>query len=115
MVLIPKILHVPESLDQKHFTLYERRGFSSNKQALAVAYHPLSDAPSRSVIEADALCVSGVYIDTLTNITRETAPDLETIRTVARGQGRKWAINSKHKYFTRESFGDGINRTAVLT
>ena len=114
MVPIPKTLHVPENLKRFHFTLYDRRGIPSNKQALTVAYHHLGDALSRSFIEADALYVSGVYIDTLIHIMRETGPDLETIRTVARGQGRKWAINSKHKYFTGESFGDAINRIAVL-
>lgn len=114
MVPIPKILHVPENLDQRRFMPYDRRGIPSNRQALTVAYHPLGDAPSRSFIEADALCVSGVYIDTLIDIMRETGPDPETIRTAARRQGRKWAINSKHKYFTGESFGDAINRTEVL-
>ena len=114
MVPIPKILHVPENLDRKRFTIYDKRGVSSDKETLAAAFRPLSNAPSRSFIKGDTLCASGVYIDIIKDIIRATSPDLEAIHAAAREKGRKWAIDSKHKYFTGESFSDAIKRTAVL-
>ena len=93
---------------------YDKRGVPSNKEAQIAAYRPLGDAPSRSFIDDNMLCTSGVYIDTLKDIIRNTGPDLEVIRTIAREKGRKWAQDSRHKYFTGEGFGDAINRTNVL-
>lgn len=55
-----------------------------------------------------------MYIDTLKDIVKNTGPDLEVIRTVGREKGRKWAQDSRYKYFTGESFADAINRTTVL-
>ena len=111
---VPKILHVPENLDRKGLVFYDKRGIPSNKEARIAAFRPLGDAPSRSFIEDNTLCTSGVYIDTLKDVVRNTGPDLEVIRAVAREKGRKWAIDSKHKYFTGESYADAINRTTVL-
>ena len=93
---------------------YDRGGVPSNKEVLIAAYRPLGDAPSRSFIEDNMLCTSGVYVDTLKDVIQNTGPDLEVIRAVGREKGRKWAIDSKHKYFTGESFADAINRTIVL-
>jgi Heterokaryon incompatibility protein (HET) len=114
IVPIPKILHVPENLDQRQLTFYDKRGIPSNKEALIAAYRPLGVAPSRSFIQGNTLYLSGVYIDVLKDIILNTGPDLEAVRAVAREKGHKWAIDSKHKYFTGESFGDAINRTTVL-
>jgi hypothetical protein len=114
IVPIPKILHVPENLDRKGLMFYDKRGVPSNKEALIAAYRPLGDAPSRSFIEDNTLCVSGVYIDILKDIIPNTGPDLEAVRAVAREKGRKWAIDSRHKYFTGESYADAIKRTTVL-
>jgi len=114
IVPIPKILHVPENLDKKHLTFYDKRGIPSNKEVLIAAYRPLGDAPSRSFIEGNTLYVSGVYIDTLKDIIPNTGPDLEAVRAVGREKGRMWAIDTKHKYFTGESFADAINRTMAL-
>ena len=55
-----------------------------------------------------------MYIDALKDIIPNTGPDFEAARAVARETGLKWAVDSKHKYFTGESFGDAINRTLVL-
>ena len=114
VIPLPKILHVPENLDQRRLTIYDRRGVPSNREAIVTAYRPLGDTPSRSFIQGSTLYASGVYIDILIDIMRETGPNPETIRAVAREKGRKWAIDSKHRYFTGESFGDAITRTAVL-
>jgi len=104
IVPIPKILHVPENLDRKGLVFYDKRSIPSNKEALIAAYRPLGDAPSRSFIKDNTLCVSGVYIDILKDIIPNTGPDLEAIR----------VIDSKHKYFTGESYADAIKRTIVL-
>jgi hypothetical protein len=114
IVPIPKILHVPENLDRKGLMFYDKHGIPSNKEALIAAYRPLGDAPSRSFIKDNTLCVSGVYIDILKDIIPNAGPDPEAIRAVAREKGRKWAIDSKQKYFTGESFADAISRTLVL-
>ena len=115
VVPLPKIMHVPENLDQKKgFIIYDKRGIPSNKEPLIAAYRPLGDAPSRSFIQNITLYASGVYIDILIDIMRETGPNRETIMAVAREQGRNWAIDSKHKYFTGEDFANAMKRTAVL-
>lgn len=114
IVPIPKILHVPENQDRKGMVFYDKRGIPSNKEALIAAYRPLGDAPSRSFIEDNTLCTSGAYIDTLKDVIKNTGPDLEVIRANAKEKGRKWAVDSKHKYFTGESFADAISRTSVL-
>ncbi|MCJ1315427.1 hypothetical protein MMC15_000746 [Xylographa vitiligo] len=111
---IPKILHVPENLDRRAFKPYDKRGVPSNKEALTAVYQTLGDAPSRSYIVNGTLCVSGVYIDIIKDIIINTGPDLEAIRTVAREKGRKWDIESKHKYFTGETYVNAMNRTVVL-
>ena len=111
---IPKILHVPEDLDHKRLAIYDRRGIPSNKEAQIAAYRPLEGIPPRFVINHHTLSVSGAYIDDLKDIIRNTGADLETIRSVGREKGRKWAIDSQHRYFTGEAFGDAIQRTAVL-
>ena len=114
IVPIPKILHVPENLDRKAVVFYDKRGVPSNKEALIAAYRPLGDAPSRSFIEDNTLCTSGVYVDTLKDVIKNTGPDLDVIRAIATEKGRKWAVDSKHKYFTGETFGDAMLRTSVL-
>jgi hypothetical protein len=117
IVPIPKILHVPENLDRKGLMFYDKHGIPSNKEALIAAYRPLGDAPSRSFIKDSTLCVSGVYIDILKDISSYTGPDPEANQAIGREKGekgRKWAIDSKHKYFTGESFADAISRTLVL-
>ena len=111
---IPKVLHVPENLEQTVFTFYDKRGIPSNKEALIAAYRPLVETPSRSFIDDNMLCVCGVYIDVLKDIISNTGPDLETVRGVARKIGGKWAMDAKRQYFTSESFADAINRTIVL-
>ena len=109
-----KMLHVPENLDQKAVVFYDRSGVPSNREAQIAAYRPLNDTPSRSFIDNNTLCASGVYIDTLKDITQNTGPDLEVIRTIGKEKGRKWAQDSRHEYFTSESFADAINRTTAL-
>ena len=111
---IPKNLYVPENVGRKGLTFYDKRGITSNKEAPIAAYNPLGNAPSRSFIMDSKLCVSGVYLDVLQDIIKNTGPDLEAIRAAAREQGFKWATASKHKYFTGESYVDAMNRTAVL-
>ncbi|KAK0516572.1 hypothetical protein JMJ35_001175 [Cladonia borealis] len=114
---IPKILHVPEkNQDRRAVVFYDKRGTPSNKEALIAAYRPLGDAPSRSFIEDEdnTLCTSGVYIDTLKDVIKNTGPGLEVIRAIAEEKGRKWAVNSMQKYFTGESFADAISQTSVL-
>ena len=112
---IPKLLHVPEKTqDRKAIVFYDRRGTPSNKEALIAAYRPLGDTPSRSFIEDNTLCVSGVYIDTLKDIIKNTGPDLNLIRSIAEEKGRAWAVDSQHRYFTGETFSDAIKRTSVL-
>ena len=111
IVPLPKILHVPEDLDRTRLTIYDKRGVPSNKEALIAAYRPLGDAPSRSFVQNNTLYASGVYVDVLIDIMREIGPNPEAIQAVA---GCKWAIDPKHRYFTGESFGDAITRTAVL-
>ena len=54
-------------------------GVPSIKEALVAAYRRLSDAPSRSFTEDPTLCTSGVYIDTLKDIIKNTGPDLQVI------------------------------------
>ena len=54
-------------------------GVPSNKEALVAAYRRLSDAPSRSFIKDPTLFTSGVYIDTLKDIIKNTGPDLQVI------------------------------------
>ena len=114
IVPIPKILYAPESRDRRAVVPYDMRGVPSNKEALVAAYRPLGDAPSRSFIEYHTLCTSGVYIDTLKDIIKNTGPDLQVIRAIGEEKGRKWAVDSKHKYFTGESFRNAIDRTSVL-
>lgn len=111
---VPKTLHVPENPDRKAVVFYDRSGVPSNKEAQIAAYRPLGDAPSRSFIDDNTLCTSGVYIDTLKDIIKNTGPDLEVIQSIGREKGRKWAQDSRHKYFTGESFADAITRTTVL-
>ncbi|MCJ1434679.1 hypothetical protein MMC27_004048 [Xylographa pallens] len=111
---VPKNLYFPENVGRKGLTFYDKRGIPSNKEALVAAYNPLGNAPSRSFIMDNKLCVSGVYLDVLQDIIKNTGPDLEAIRAVAREQGFKWATASKHKYFTGESYVGAMNRTAVL-
>lgn len=110
---IPKILHVPRNLDMKGLPFHDEHGVPSNETLIA-AYHPLGDTPSRSFIKNNMLCASGVYVDVLKDIVPNTGPDLKAMLAVGREKGRQWAIESKHKYFTGESFGDAINRTLVL-
>jgi hypothetical protein len=71
---------------------------------LVAAYHPLGDTPSRSFIKGNTLSASGVYIDSLKDIVLGTGPNLEAFKATAREKGRRWAVDSKHKYFTGESF-----------
>ncbi len=111
---VPKTLYVPENLDRRAFVFYDKRGVPSNKEALIAAYRPLGDAPSRSFIEDNTLWASGVYIDTLKDVAKNTGPDLEVIRAVGLAKRRKWAEDSKHLYFRGESFADAIDRTTVL-
>ena len=111
---VPKILHVPKNLDRRALVVYDKRGFPSNNEALTVAYRPLGDAPSRSYIEENTLCTSGVNVDTLNDVIKGTGLDLELFRATGNGKRRKWAEGSKHKYFTGESFADAIDRTSVL-
>ena len=111
---VPKTLHVPDNLDQKAVVSYDRSGVPSNREAQIAAYRPLDDAPSRSFIDNNTLCPSGMYIDALKDIIKNTGPDLEVIRTIGKEKGRKWAQDSRHKYFTSESFADAINRTSAL-
>ena len=114
IVPVPKILHVPENLDRRAVMPYDKRGVLSNEEAFVAAYRPLGDTPSRSFIENHTLCASGVYIDTLKDIIKNTGPDLQVIRAIREEKGSKWAADSKHKYFTDESFGDAIDRTTIL-
>ena len=96
-------------------TFYDKRSISSTNEARIAVYCPLGDAPSRSFIKDNTLFVSGVYIDVLKDIIRDTGPeDLEARKAVAREKGRKWAIETKSKYFTGEGLTDAINRTFVL-
>ena len=113
IVPIPKVLHVPEKLN-RGLTFYDKRGIPSKKGALTVAYSPLGDAPSGSFIMDNTLCASGVYIDVIKDMIPDTGQDLEAIRAVGREKGRKWAIDSKHIYFTGESYADAVNKTLVL-
>lgn len=76
---VPKTLHVPGNPDRKAVVFYDRRGIPSNKEAHIAAYRPLGDAPSRSFINDNRLCTSGVYVDTLKDIVKNTGPDLEVI------------------------------------
>ncbi len=110
---IPKILHVPEEPQLPRFKWYDRHDTPRN-ETLVAAYRPLGDTPSRSLIEGNTLSVNGVYIDLLKDIIPETGPNPEAIQATAREKGRKWAVDSKHKYFTGESFGDAIQHTCVL-
>ena len=111
IVPVPKILHVPE--EKKDFTVYKSR-IASNQEALIAAYRPLGEAPSRSFIEDRTLFVSGVFIDIIKDIIPNTGPDLEVVRAVGKEKGRQWAIDSKHNYFTGESYADVIKRTPAL-
>ncbi|MCJ1397393.1 hypothetical protein MMC11_000586 [Xylographa trunciseda] len=111
---IPKILHVPEIIEERRFVFLDKSGIPSSNGALIAAYNPLGNAPSRSFIEDNTLCVSGVYIDLLQDIIKNTGPNLEAIRAAGREQGRKWAIDSKHTYFTGERYADAINATVLL-
>ena len=90
---VPKTLHVPENLDRKAVVFYDRRGIPSNKEAQIAAYRPLGDAPSRSFIDDNTLCTSGVYIDTLKDIIKNIGPDLEVIRTIA--QRKRTQVGSR--------------------
>ena len=114
IVPVPKILHVPENLERRAIVVYDKRGVPKNKEALMAAYRPLGDAPSRSFIEDDMLCTSGVYIDILKDVCKLTGPDPQAINAIGPEKRRKWAVDSKHKYFTGESFADAIDRTFVL-
>jgi hypothetical protein len=111
---IPKILHVPEEPQLPRFKWYDRHDTPRNNETLVAAYRPLGDTPSRSFIEGNTLSVSGVYIDFLKDIIPETGPNPEAIQATAREKGRKWAVDSKHKYLTGESFGDAIQHNCVL-
>ena len=111
---IPKMLHVPENVDPKALTIYDKRAVPSNNEKMIAAYRPLGDAPSRSFIDDKTLCVSGVNIDIVKDMIPETGPDINAIRAIGREKGRTWAIESKHKYFTGESYADAINRSLVL-
>ena len=111
---IPKILHVREEPQLPRFKWYNRHDTPRNNETLVAAYRPLGDTPSRSFIEGNTLSVSGVYIDSLKDIVLETGPNLEAIQATAREKGRKWAVDSKHKYFTGESFSNAIQHSRVL-
>ena len=107
IVPVPKILHVPENLDRRAVIPYDKRGVPR-------AYRPLGDTPSRSFIEDHKLCITGVFIDTVKDIIKNTGPDLQVIQAIREEKGRKRAVDSKDKYFTGESFSDAIDRTTVL-
>jgi hypothetical protein len=55
-----------------------------------------------------------VYIDSLKDISLSTGPNPKAIQATAREKGSKWAIDSKHKYFTGESFANAAHHTCVL-
>jgi hypothetical protein len=112
---IPKILHVPEEPQLPRFKLYHRPDpIPRNNETLVAAYRPLGDTPSRSLIEGNTLSVSGVYIDSLKDIIPKTGPNPEAIQATAREKGRKWAVDSKHKYFTGESYHTAALHNCVL-
>ena len=111
---VPKILHVPENLDHKAVVFYDRSGVPNKKKSQIAAYRPLGDAPTRSFIEDNTLCTSGVYIDTAKDVIHNTGPDLGAIWNIGREKGRSWAQDSEHKYFTGDSFTDAISRTTAL-
>ena len=77
-------------------------------------FRPFGNIPSRSFIEGNLLYGSGVYIDVIQNIIKNTGPDLEAIRTSARNTSRSWAIELQHRYFNGDSYYDAFNRTIVM-
>ena len=62
IVPIPKILHVPEDLDRKGLTFYDKRSISSTNEARIAVYCPLGDAhrglSSRRTRSSSAVCTS---------------------------------------------------------
>jgi hypothetical protein len=111
---IPKILHVPKDPQLRRFIWDDRHDTLRNNETLVAAYRPLGDTPSRSFIEGNTLYVSGVYIDSLKDISLSTGPNLEAIQATAREKGSKWAIDSRNKYFTGESFANAAQHNCVL-
>ncbi|KAL9108430.1 MAG: hypothetical protein Q9227_006764 [Pyrenula ochraceoflavens] len=113
VIPIPKIRHVPTNR-HRHVTLYDRRGVPSNKEFLTAVYCPLGVVPSTSFIKDCALHTRGVFVDYVKDQIPTLGLDVETIRASGYKKGREWAMQSKHKYFTGESFSDAIQRTNVL-
>jgi hypothetical protein len=111
---VPKILYVPEEPQLPHFKWYNRHDTPRNNETIVAAYRPLGDTPSRSFIEDNTLSVSGVYIDSLKDIILNTGQNLDAIQATAREKERKWAVGSKHKYFTGETFGNAAEHSRVL-
>ena len=111
---IPKILHVLEEPRQPRFKLYDRHeAIPRYNETLVVAYPPLGHTLSRSFIEGNTLSVSGMYIDSLKDIISSTGPNLEAIEAVAKGKGRKLAIDSKNEYFTGERYDNAALHNRV--
>ncbi|KAL8837770.1 MAG: hypothetical protein Q9170_002388 [Blastenia crenularia] len=111
IVPIPKILFLPQNVDERIVAPYDMR---SNQEEKTSAFRPMGDIQSRSFIEESTLYISGVYIDIVKDMIPYTGPDLEVIDTTSREKGYQWAFEAGGKYFTGESFKDAINRTTAL-
>jgi hypothetical protein len=74
----------------------------------------LGETPSRSFIKGNTLYISGLYIDSLKEISFSTGTNLEAILATAREKGRKSATDAKNKYFTGESFANAAQHNCVM-
>ncbi|KAK0935821.1 hypothetical protein LTR29_012602 [Friedmanniomyces endolithicus] len=121
VLLIPKILHVPTNtyrrsrrLDWKRLSVLELDNTFGMPVTLVPTYRPLGGIPPVSFIVSDMLHVRGARIDRLKDIVPNTGPELDRVRAVAREKGRKWAIESQHKYRLGGTYAEAIQRTIVL-
>ncbi|KAK0295446.1 hypothetical protein LTS00_006077 [Friedmanniomyces endolithicus] len=121
IVPIPKILHVPTNtyrrsrrLDWKRLSVLELDNTFGMPVTLVPTYRPLGGIPPVSFIVSDMLHVRGARIDRLKDFIPNTGPELDRVRAVAREKGRKWAIESQHKYRLGGTYAEAIQRTIVL-
>ncbi|TKA66782.1 hypothetical protein B0A55_10502 [Friedmanniomyces simplex] len=82
--------------------------------ALVPTFRPLGDIAPISFIDSDMLCVRGAYIDRVKDTIPNTGPDVATVRAVGQEKGRKWAIESQHKYCMGGTYAEAIQRNIVF-
>lgn len=110
---IPKCLHVLPEPTGRQLSAF-RNPIKELDRPTAAAFNPLPNMNSRSFIEGDKFGVSGVYVDSLTDIIT-LGPVNAAGAANAERSVLQWAQETNFIYHhTGEGFDDACNRTLVL-